>query len=162
LLVLDNCEHVLEASVLLVDRLLRSCPRLRVLATSREPLRITGETVWRVPPLDAHGATILFLERARAVARRGQPGDRALHAVRTICRRLDGVPLGIDLAAARTTIFTPEQIAERLDDALHLLSHGSRAAPSRHQTLRATIDWSVELLAEAGRRLFEQVSIFAG
>ena len=146
LLVLDNCEHVLDACVALVDTLLRSCPSLRVLATSREPLGITGETIWRVPPLQE--ATQLFLERARAVAPGLALSDGALRAVAGICQYLDGVPLAIELAAARTNIFSVEQIAERLNDALRLLSRGSRTAPLRHQTLRATFDWSYGLLSD--------------
>jgi predicted ATPase/DNA-binding XRE family transcriptional regulator len=176
LLVLDNCEHVLEDSVALLDRLLRSSPTLRVLATSREPLRVEGEAIWRVPPLRVpdldghvtretlidHGATRLFLYRAQSLVPSLTLDRSAQRAVAVVCRRLDGVPLAIELAAARTQMFSIEHIAQRLDDAFRLLSNGSRTAPARHRTLRAAIDWSYRLLSETEKLLLERVSIFAG
>jgi predicted ATPase/DNA-binding XRE family transcriptional regulator len=176
LLVLDNCEHQIPACVTLADALLGSCSMLRILATSREPLRMHGETVWRVPPLtmpdpradlaadalDAYGATRLFVERARAASPNLTLSDRDIHAIVVICQRVNGVPLAIELAAARTSMFSTEQIASRLDDAIRLLTNGSRNAPIRHQTLRAAIDWSYALLSETERVLFQRLSIFAG
>jgi predicted ATPase/DNA-binding XRE family transcriptional regulator len=175
LLVLDNCEHVLDDSVALLDRLLRSSPMLRVLATSREPLRVEGEAVWRVPPLRVpdldqvitheilidHGATRLFLDRAQPLVPSLALDSSALRAVAVVCHRLDGVPLAIELAAARTQTFTIEHIAQRLDDALRLLRDGGRTAPARQRTLRAAIDWSYGLLSEAEKLLLERLSIFA-
>jgi non-specific serine/threonine protein kinase len=162
LLVLDSCEHVLPACVALVDRILRTCPRVRVLVTSREPLGLTGEAIWRVAPLDEHGAARLFVERARAAVPRLSLDSRSCEAVARVCRRLDGVPLAIELAAAWTHMFSVEQIAERLDDGLRLLTRSSASAPPRQQTLRATIDWSYALLSESDRLLLDVLSVFAG
>jgi len=176
LLVLDNCEYVLDASAMLLGRLLRDCPGVRVLATSREPLRVEGETIWRVPPLTvpdpsqpvsiealaAHGATRLFLERAQPPLGMPPLNETARSAIATICHRLDGVPLAIELAAARVPTFTFEEIALRLDDAIGLLSTGPRSAPPRHRTLQATIEWSVGLLSEPERTLLEHIAAFAG
>jgi non-specific serine/threonine protein kinase len=176
LLVLDNCEHVLASCVTLVDQVLRTSPGVRILATSREPLRIAGEVVWRVPPLavpdltrpvtsetlESHDATRLFIERALALGARLTFGERQNRAIAEVCSRLDGVPLAIELAAARTPMFSVEQIALRLDDAVGLLTNGSRAAPARHQTLRAAIDWSYGLLSEPERTLLERLAVFAG
>lgn len=175
LLVLDNCEHVVGACARLAETLLRSSPHLRILATSREPLRISGEVTRQVPPLalPAGGPTFspvslaqvesvaLFLDRAQA----RQP-DFALTphnalVVAAICRHLEGLPLGIELAAARIGTLTPEQIANRLDDSLRLLGGGSRTVP-RHETLRATLDWSYALLSDAESKLFRRLSVFAG
>lgn len=176
LLVLDNCEHLVEACAVLVDLLLRSCGRLTVLATSREPLGIAGEQAWLVPPLglppegDAvsadealqAAAVELFVERARA-ARPGfalADGDAA--AVAQICRRLDGLPLALELAAARIKVLAPRDLAKRLDDAFSLLTGGARTAPARHRTLRATLDWSYRLLEEPERAVLRRLSAFAG
>ncbi|MEU7026836.1 BTAD domain-containing putative transcriptional regulator [Streptomyces sp. NPDC046275] len=161
LLVLDNCEHVIDGAAALAETLLTHCPGLRVLATSREPLGVPGETVRPVEPLPATPAHRLFAERARAV----RPGFRAeddLPAVDEICRRLDGLPLAIELAAARLRLLTPRQIADRLDDRFRLLTSGSRTVLPRQQTLRAVVDWSWELLDTAERDLLRQVSVFAG
>jgi non-specific serine/threonine protein kinase len=162
LLVLDGCEHVLPACIALVDRLLRSCPRVRVLVTSREPLGLAGEAIWRVAPLDERGATRLFVERVHAAAPRLSLDDRTCEAITRVCQRLDGVPLAIELAAAWAHMFSVEQIAERLDDGLRLLTRSSASAPPRQQTLRATIDWSYGLLSVTDRVLLDELSVFAG
>ena len=154
LVVLDNCEHQVETCAALADDVLRTCPGVRILATSREPLRIHGERVWRVPPLptpeaDAMVATSellknpavrLFVERAQAVQSGFTLTVDNSQAVAGICVRLDGLPLAIELAAARVRVLTPHQILARLDDAFGLLIGGSRTAPTRQQTLRATLE----------------------
>ena len=172
LLVLDNCEHLVDACAALADGLLRRCPGLRVLTTSREALGVTGETAWLVPPLslpapgeaaiDGAEAVQLFVERARAVQPMFEltPDNRA--AVAQICRRLDGLPLALELAAARLRVLGPEQIAARLDDRFRLLTTGNRAALPRHQTLRAAIDWSYDMLAPRERRLLARLAVFRG
>ncbi|MEU9293338.1 BTAD domain-containing putative transcriptional regulator [Streptomyces sp. NPDC048266] len=160
LLVLDNCEHVIDAAAALAETLLTHCPQLRVLATSREPLGVPGESVRPVEPLPPDPAHRLFVERARAV----RPAlDLARdEAVDEICRRLDGLPLAIELAAARLRLLTPRQIADRLDDRFRLLTSGSRTVLPRQQTLRAVVDWSWDLLDPDERTLLRQVSVFAG
>ena len=181
LLVLDNCEHLLDACAALTETLLAACPGLDVLATSRESLRVDGETIWRVPPMAvpaaapaaapgaaARGATDserLFVERARL--QRPElvltPDESA--AVAEICRRLDGMPLAIELAAARTGCLAIGQIAARLDDRFRLLAGGpggARSAASRHQTLRAAMDWSYDLLSPPERATLRALSVFAG
>jgi predicted ATPase/DNA-binding SARP family transcriptional activator len=176
MLVLDNCEHLIETCATLADRLLRACPNLHVLATSRERLRIDGEIAWRVPPLSLPerrpGATAaplqrfeavrLFCERAAEAAQGFELTDANAASVAAICRGLDGMPLAIELAAARTAMLTPEQIAERLGDALALLRGGSRAGLTRQQTLRATLEWSHDLLSEPERLLYRRLGVFAG
>ncbi|MFF4707418.1 BTAD domain-containing putative transcriptional regulator [Streptomyces sp. NPDC001288] len=159
LLILDNCEHVIEAAAALAETLLTHCPDLTILATSREPLGVPGESVRPVEPLAPEQAHRLFEERA-AVARPGAPGDRT--AVDEICRRLDGLPLAIELAAARLRLLTPRQIADRLDDRFRLLTSGSRTVLPRQQTLRAVVDWSWDLLDESERTVLREVSVFAG
>ncbi|WP_431958757.1 BTAD domain-containing putative transcriptional regulator [Actinacidiphila sp. bgisy160] len=162
LLVLDNCEHVIDAAAALTDQLLAACPGVTVLATSREPLGLPGETVCPVEPLPLPTAHRLFVERAAAV-RPGFDADRDhAEAVDEICRRLDGLPLAIELAAARLRVLTPRQIAERLDDRFRLLTGGSRTALPRQQTLRAVVDWSWDLLGEAERTALCRLSVFAG
>ncbi|MEU8149661.1 BTAD domain-containing putative transcriptional regulator [Nonomuraea sp. NPDC048901] len=159
LLVLDNCEHLVEAVARLADELLGRCPRLRVLATSREPLGIVGEVVTPVPPLPAEPAVQLFGDRVAAAC----PGlvlDQGL--VREVCRRLDGLPLAIELAAARLRALSLHELAVRLDDRFVLLTGGSRTALPRHQTLRAVVAWSWDLLEEPERRLAERLAVFAG
>ncbi|MGW2026035.1 AfsR/SARP family transcriptional regulator [Streptomyces decoyicus] len=161
LLVLDNCEHVVGAAAELADRLLRHCPGLTVVATSREPLGVPGEVVRPLEPLLPAPAHQLFAERAAAV----RPDFRAADdpaAVDEICRRLDGLPLAIELAAARLRLLSPRQIADRLDDRFRLLTSGSRTALPRQQTLRAVVDWSWELLDEPERALLRRLSVFAG
>ena len=156
LLLLDNCEHVLEAAARLADAVLRGCPGVRVLATSRELLGVAGETAWRVPSLglpdpdaapgaaalEASGAGRLFLERARAAQPAFALTDANAGAVAEVCVRLDGIPLALELAAARVRVLTPEQLAARLGDRFRLLTGGGRTALRRQQTLRATVDWS--------------------
>ncbi|HLZ25074.1 MAG TPA: LuxR C-terminal-related transcriptional regulator [Ktedonobacterales bacterium] len=176
LLVLDNCEHLVDAAAALVDEALRRCPRLRILATSREPLRIPGERVWRVPPLPTPDASLttstdqltrnpcvrLFVERALAVQPALPLGSDNVRRIALVCARLDGLPLAIELAAARTRVLTPDQILARLDDTFRLLVGGSRTAPTRQQTLRATLDWSYLLLDAEAQTCFETLAVFAG
>ncbi|MFE1358407.1 AfsR/SARP family transcriptional regulator [Streptomyces harbinensis] len=159
LLILDNCEHVITAAATLAEILLTHCPRLTVLATSREPLGVPGELVRPVEPLPLASAHRLFTERGAAV-RRDAPDDDA--AVAEICRRLDGLPLAIELAAARLRSLTPRQIAARLDDRFRLLTNGSRTVLPRQQTLRAVVDWSWDLLEEPERTVLRRLSVFAG
>ncbi|MEU6428278.1 BTAD domain-containing putative transcriptional regulator [Microbispora sp. NPDC046973] len=161
LLVLDNCEHVVGQAAALADRLLAECPGLRILATSREPLGITGERLWPVGPLGAGHAVRLFAERAAAV-RPGYLVDGERDAVERICRELDGMPLAIELAAARLRTLSAGQIAERLGDRFRLLTGGSRTAMPRHQTLRAVVEWSWDLLDAAERALAARLAVFAG
>ncbi|WP_440553472.1 ATP-binding protein [Streptomyces sp. SCPE 10] len=160
LLVLDNCEHVIDAAAALAETLLTHCPGLTILATSREPLGVPGESVRPVEPLAPEQAHRLFTERAKAVRPDGVLGDTA--AVAEICRRLDGLPLAIELAAARLRMLTPRQIADRLDDRFRLLTSGSRTVLPRQQTLRAVVDWSWDLLDERERTVLREVSVFAG
>ncbi|MEU9045206.1 MULTISPECIES: BTAD domain-containing putative transcriptional regulator [unclassified Kitasatospora] len=174
LLVLDNCEHLIEDAALLAHRLLAAAPRLSVLATSREPLGVPGEVLWPVAPLAvpapgstaqealAHPAVALFVERA-AAARPGFALDHeTVEPVVRICRELDGLPLALELAAARLRALNPGQVAARLHDRLRLLDRGSRTGPDRHRTLRAVVDWSWELLDEDERVLLRRLSVFAG
>jgi predicted ATPase/DNA-binding SARP family transcriptional activator len=162
LVVLDNCEHLVDACAALAESMLRACPRLTVLATSREALGVASETAWLVPPLGSTEATELFVERAQATMPAFTITDTNSRAVREICRRLDGIPLAIELAAARVRVLSPEQIALRLDDAFRLLSSGSRTALPRHRTLRATMEWSFALLGEREQLLLRRLSVFAG
>jgi predicted ATPase/DNA-binding CsgD family transcriptional regulator/Tfp pilus assembly protein PilF len=174
LLILDTCEHQVGDCATLVQLLLARCPWLRIIATSREPLRVRGETVWRVPPLDlppdgvtgieaaAHEAVRLFAARAAGA----RPGfvlteDNMASVVR-LCRTLDGIPLGIELSAARVRALSVEQIASRLRDRFQLLDSGDRTAPLRQQTLRATVDWSYELLEEPEQILLRRLATFSG
>ncbi|MBO2465101.1 hypothetical protein J4709_46810, partial [Actinomadura sp. LCR2-06] len=158
LIVLDNCEHVIEECAELTGLLLARCPRMRVLATSREPLRMAGENIWRVPPLEPHEAVRLFADRARAA----RPGFDVTGGVEEVTRALDGMPLALELAAARVRVLSVEQIAGRLADRFRLLSAGDRTAPPRQRTLRAAIDWSHELLDDRERTLLRRLSVFAG
>jgi predicted ATPase len=176
LLLLDNCEHLIEPVARLAEALLGRCPNLTVLATSREPLRIPGEVTWRVPSLSlprlipgAPAEESLAAESMRLFATRAAQaapgfkldGDNA-DAVACLCHRLDGMPLAIELAAARVSVLTPAQIIERLDDSLDLLSGGARTAMTRQQTLRATLDWSFELLEHSEQVLLRRLAVFAG
>jgi predicted ATPase/DNA-binding SARP family transcriptional activator len=176
LLVLDNCEHLIGATAHLAEALLRSCPRLRIVATSREMLGATGEVSWLTPPLSGPDLQQQPLvkdlegyESARLFVVRAQYRDpsfvltpRNVQAVAQICRRLNGIPLAIELAAARIGELSVEQIATRLGDSWRLLTTGSRIATPRHRTLRGTLDWSYKLLSEPERRLFRRLSVFAG
>jgi len=156
LLVVDNWERVLEAATELAA-LLASCPGVRVLATSREPLHIAGERVYPVEPLEEEAAAELFVERARSL----RPSFAADEAVAALCRRLDCLPLAVELAAARTNVLSTEQILVRLDDRFELFRGGARDAPARHQTLRAVLDWSYQLLEEEEKLLFTRLAVFA-
>jgi len=157
LVLLDNFEHLLESAPE-VGVVLGACARVRVLVTSRAPLRIAGEQEFRVEPLDAGDAATLFVERARAVGRELAPDA----TVEQICRRLDGLPLAVELAAARTKLLAPERLLGRLDSVLPILTGGARDAHERQRTLRATIEWSYDLLDPDARELFARVSVFAG
>ncbi len=176
LLVLDNCEHLTAAVAYLTEALLRGCPAARILATSRQPLGITGETVYRVPSLslpdpetrprwDAAArsdAVRLFADRAALIHPSFALTETNTPVVVQVCRRLDGIPLAIELAVARMSALSVDQIAARLDDRFRLLTGGSRTSLPRHQTLRAAIDWSHDLLSPGERALFRRVSVFAG
>ena len=160
--VLDNCEHVLDAAAQLTGALLSACPNLRVLATSREPLGIAGEAQVPIPPLRPDEAEQLFVERAGAVNPTEASCIAGNPAVAQLCERLDGLPLAIELAAARVKTLPVEHIAARLDDRFRLLTGGSRTALARQQTLRATVEWSYDLLFEHERAVFCQLAVFAG
>ena len=184
LLILDNCEHLVAGCAALVHSLLRQCPSLRILATSQTALNIGGETVWSVPPLSLptpkqppssatlqadeveriiHSEAVqLFVARASAVKSDFVLTAHNVQDVAAICRRLDGLPLSIELAAARVRLFSPQQIAARLDDVFRLLTRGDHAALPRHQTLRATVEWSHNLLTEEERVLLRRLAVFAG
>jgi len=159
LLVLDDCEHLIAPAAELARTLLVRCPRLHILATSREPLGIAGEHVWPIPPITPDEAAQLFIERAAAVNPSFVRNDET---VAEICRRLDGIPLAIELAAARVRVLTPEQIASRLEDRFAILTGGARTLIPRHRTLRAAIDWSFALLTPEEQTLLARLSIFAG
>jgi predicted ATPase/DNA-binding CsgD family transcriptional regulator len=175
LLVMDNCEHLIDGCAALVEHLLHACPALHILTTSREVLNLPGEIVWPVPPLSLPNPDLsdgarealksegvqLFVERAQAAWPRFTFDNENAPAVAQICRRLDGIPLAIELAAARVRVLRPEEIAERLDDRFQLLAAGSRTGEPRHQTLRALVDWSYELLSEDEQLLFRRLSVFA-
>jgi predicted ATPase/DNA-binding SARP family transcriptional activator len=179
LLVLDNCEHLLTACAALADALLRACPGIQILATSRERLNVAGETTYRLQPLSTPGAghvpvpatpesliqfeaVRLFVDRAVAALPSFAVTDQNAPAVAQVCSRLDGVPLVIELAAARVRALPIETINERLDDRFRLLTDGSRTAPPRQQTLRALIDWSYDLLTEPEQTLLRRLSVFSG
>ncbi|MFI8385703.1 AfsR/SARP family transcriptional regulator [Streptomyces sp. NPDC085540] len=161
LLLLDNCEHVIGAAAALAERLLTHCPDVRILATSREPLGVPGESLRPVEPLPDPIALRLLGDRG-AAARAGFTIEEDPAAAAEICRRLDGLPLAIELAAARLRLLTPRQIADRLDDRFRLLTSGARTVLPRQQTLRAVVDWSWELLDEAERTVLRRLSVFAG
>ena len=176
LLVLDNCEHVVEACAVLAELLLQACSGLRILATSRQPLGLAGETIWQVPSLGvpdvqpastlaalvAHDAVRLFVERARSAHPGFELHDGNASDVVQICRRLDGMPLAIELAAAVVRHLSPRQIVARLDDRFRLLASGRRTMLPRHRTLRRAIDWSHDLLSAPERALFRRLVVFAG
>lgn len=162
LLVLDNCEHLLRACAELAEALLGRCAELRLIATSREPLNIGGEVIWRAPSLVEDEAIALFIDRARSRSPRFELTEQNSDAIHRICAQLEGIPLAIELAAARTAVLAPDEIARRLDTGLALLGGGSRTAAPRQQTLEATIDWSYQLLDERERALLRRLSVFAG
>jgi predicted ATPase/class 3 adenylate cyclase len=176
LLVLDNCEHLVSACAELAHQLLQAGPRFSILASSREPLNIAGETIYTVPPLSVPGldgsmatdsimrfeAVHLFVERARAMKASFRHSDQCMPAIVEICRQLDGIPLALELAAARVRVLSVEQIAARVNDRFRLLTTGDRTALPRQQTLRAMIDWSYDLLTEKERMLLRRLAVFAG
>ncbi|WP_280480807.1 BTAD domain-containing putative transcriptional regulator, partial [Nocardia cyriacigeorgica] len=174
LLILDNCEHVIEAAAAFAHRVLGECTRLRILATSREPLGITGEALWQVEPLAVPAATAdaaviadspavaLLRDRASAVRQDLGTDPATLATMARICRALDGIPLAIELAAARLRTMSLDQLAHRLDDRFRLLTGGSRTAIRQHRTLRAVVDWSWELLNDAERFVLARLAVFAG
>ncbi|MFD5094206.1 BTAD domain-containing putative transcriptional regulator [Amycolatopsis thailandensis] len=174
LLILDNCEHVIEAAAAFAHRVLGECRRLRILATSREPLGITGEALWQVVPLalpEPHAAAAeiesspavrLLRDRASAVRKDFVADEATLATMARVCRVLDGMPLAIELAAARLRTMSIDQLANRLDDRFRLLTGGSRTALPRHRTLRAMVDWSWELLSDAERTVLCRLSVFSG
>ena len=174
LLVIDNCEHLIAPCAEIVEALLRAATAVRIVATSREPLGVSGETVWQVPSLSLpeapssilpealldSDATRLFVERASAVDRAFAPTQVSAGAIGRICRRLDGLPLAIELAAARIVTLSPQQIEARLQDRFRLLTASPRTAVARQRTLEATVDWSYELLSDRERELFRRLSVF--
>jgi predicted ATPase/transcriptional regulator with XRE-family HTH domain len=177
LLLLDNCEHVAAETASISQTLLRHCPNIRILATSRVPLRSGGERTYRLLPLKfpgsdvahlraseavAYSAVLLFADRAKAVDHRFKLTNENASSIGEICQRLDGIPLAIELAAARTSVLSAHALAESLSDRLRMLTAGERTAPQRQKTMRATIDWSYGLLSEPEQRLFERLAMFAG
>jgi predicted ATPase/DNA-binding SARP family transcriptional activator len=174
LLILDNCEHVIESAAAFADRVLGECRRLRILATSREPLGITGEALWQVEPLalpaedadpgqiESSQAVQLLRDRAGAVRQYLATDARTLSNMARVCRALDGMPLAIELAAARLRTMSLDQLANRLDDRFRLLTGGSRTALAHHRTLRAVVDWSWELLTDAERTVLRRLAVFSG
>ena len=163
MVVLDNCEHLVDASARLVTALLIACPGLTVLATSREPIGVSGEVTWRVPSLStADDAVELFTDRARCVRPDFTVTEESIATVTEICRRLDGMPLAIELAAARVRALSLDDILDGLHDRFRLLTGGARTSMRRQQTLRASVDWSYALLSESERNLFRRLAVFRG
>jgi predicted ATPase len=174
LLLLDNCEHLIDAVAPLCEMLLRACPNILIIATSREPLRVMGEHVYRLAPLDvpalnaeaaeiyASSAVRMFVARFRAAGGGAGIEEEETQSVAEICRRLDGIPLAIEFAAARAAVLGVAQVAKNLDDRFQLLTGGRRTALPRQKTLRATLDWSYDLLSEAERRLLRHLAVFPG
>lgn len=160
LVLIDNCEHLVDAAAEAVTSLLEGCPKLRVLATSRETLRVPGETVWPLAPLALDEAFALFVERAEAARPGSASGSES--EIEEICARLEGLPLAIELAAARVAALSPQAILERLGGRLDLLSVDRRGTPMRHRSLHATLEWSYDLLDEQERVSFPRLAIFAG
>ncbi len=162
LLVLDNCEHLVDEARHVAGAILGGCAGVRILATSREQLGIAGEHVFRMPSLEVSDAVELFVDRARASDDRFALTDENAPLVSEICRRLDGIPLAVELAAARVKLLSPKQLTEKLTERFRVLTSGDKSALPRHQTLRATIDWSFDLLDEDARTLFRKLAIFVG
>ena len=178
LLLMDNCEHVIDEAARIAESLLSVCPGLHILATSRESLRVPGEQAFRLPSLDtpplepngrlgaqqavSYAAVALFADRARSVNHRFAVDDETAPAIAQICRRLDGIPLAIELAAARVTILPLTTLLKKLDERFALLTDGARTALPRQQTMRAAIDWSYGLLSESEQVIFERLAVFVG
>src|SRR5262249_16405021 len=175
LLTLDNCEHLLPACAALIKALLSACPHLRILATSREPLGLRDEVAWLVPSLSVPSdpaaplsalleadAVVLFAASAQSAVASFELTEETAATVAQICRQLDGMPLAIELAAARVKMLSVEQIAARLIDGLQLLARGGRQSAPRHQTMRAALDWSYSLLSPPAQALFSRLAVFAG
>jgi predicted ATPase/transcriptional regulator with XRE-family HTH domain len=174
LIVLDNCEHVMSGARAIAGIVLSECPEIRLLATSREALAVGGERAYRIPPLDVprgtptpeealrHGAVELFVDRMRAVDTQAAITPENVEPIVEICRRLDGLPLALELAAARTAVLSPSQLCERLDRIFDVLAKNEGAAISRHETMRAVIDWSSALLPSHARLLFARLAVFVG
>jgi predicted ATPase/DNA-binding CsgD family transcriptional regulator len=162
LLVLDNCEHLIGPMAAVVAKLVRACPRVAILTTSREPLGITGEATYRLPPLEGANAAALFVSRAKAIDNHFTVDADGSRAIAEICRRLDGIPLAIELAASRTTMFSPSQLLMRLEGRFALLDGGLRDVLPRHKSMRALIDWSYEHLTKGEQSLFRRLSVFTG
>ncbi|MEZ4690530.1 MAG: hypothetical protein R3A12_10250, partial [Ignavibacteria bacterium] len=176
LIILDNCEHLIHECAEMSERLLLQCPKVKIIATSREALNITGEQIYRVPPLTQpdpnsgetpeqltqYESVRLFIERALAVNPKFRVTNENAPALAEVCSRLDGIPLALELAAARTKILSVEKIFERLDDRFKLLTGGKRTALPRQQTLRALIDWSYDLLTDNEKKLWSRLSVFIG
>lgn len=162
LLILDNCEHVVHEAATVANDVLSRCRHIRILATSREPLKVAGERAYRVPSLDTAAAIALFTERARAADYRFQVTDDNVKVVAEICRRLDGIALAIELAAARVNALSLGTLRDKLDERFELLAGGDRMALPRQQTMRAAIDWGYSLLSEREQRLFDRLAIFVG
>ena len=162
LLIFDNCEHLVEASAQIANQILHACPQVKIIASSREALGIEGETIFRVPSLMDDEATRLFVERATKAESRFKLTEHNASSIAQICSRLDGIPLAIELAAARVKLFTPAQIAERLDDRFKLLTGGLRTALPRQQTLQALIDWSYQTLNETEQKTLRRLAVFSG
>ena len=162
LLILDNCEHVLDAVIEVVGAIVAECPTVKIITTSREPIGVPGETVVRIASLGEADATELFFMRARSADAGFDPIGVDTEAIAAICRRLDGIPLAIELAAARIRSLSPAELLERLDDRFRLLRGGSRGGLERHQTLRATVAWSYQLLSGDAQLLFDRLSVFVG
>jgi len=162
LLLVDNCEHLIPAVVSLADRVLRECRQVRLLATSRAALRVNGEAIMRVGPLDERDSVVLFADRSSAAQPAFRLTDDNAKSVTEICRRVEGIPLAIELAAGRARMMAPAEILKRLQESFGVLSGGSRSADARHETLRAAMDWSYWLLNEEEQRLFRRASVFTG
>ena len=159
---IDNCEHVIGQAAALADTLVGSVPALRLITTSREPLGVPGEVLVEVGGLAPPAAVELFVDRARAVRPGFTADDHSRQVIEDICRRLDGLPLAVELAAARLRALTLATVAERLEDRFRLLTGGARTALPRHQSLRAVVDWSYDLLFDDERHLFARLAVFSG
>ena len=162
LLIVDNCEHVVDAVARIVAAVLGACPSVKILASSRQALDVTGEQTYRLPSLDGTAAVALFADRARSVDELFTLSDENAVIAEDICRRLDGIPLAIELAASRAAVLSVKQLSEKLDERFRLLAQKSSSRLPRQQTLRALIDWSFDLLDEDERKVFRRLSVFAG